>query len=558
MTPVPLYSTESIKAIEKAYVAEQGIELYELMERAGSGAFEHIRRLYPDANHWLIATGSGNNAGDGLVVARKALEAGFSVTLVALKPYEEFAGDPQAAWEKLQQVSSELVSHQAFERLSLGEFTDLAEPSYEIVVDALLGTGVQGNLREEYAELITGLNLLLCPRVALDIPTGVFADSGCGNSGESGDVSDYKNQTLAFKADVTISFVALKSGQLMNHALEYQGRLICDDLGIRDVKTYGESPALNYRQLANVKDALPQRSSVGSKFDCGHSLIIGGGENLGGAAILSAKAAIKTGAGLVSCWLDSTNRSAALSCCPEVMWQGVDDLQIDGRQNEIEHYLLSQLSRFQVVALGPGLGRDEKARHTFEQVIRAMADNDVPLVLDADGLYWLAKCPLELPKYTIISPHAGEAVRLLNAQQEDVQHTGRIEPQLSVDTAYIEQNRIKVAEDLALKYNAICVLKGAGTIVSNGDRTDITAGAHPAMMTAGLGDVLTGLIASLIAQRASSHYQKGCLQKANLQEIAVLATELHFVAAKSAAGERHRGLLASEVIEELNVWINKL
>ncbi|WP_223670888.1 NAD(P)H-hydrate dehydratase [Kangiella shandongensis] len=531
MSPQPLFSVDSIKAIEAAYVQRQGMELYELMERAGASAFAQIQKHTNGTGDWLIATGAGNNAGDGLVVARLALQAGFNVTLLALKPYAEFSGDPVRAWSALQQQVQKTSAHQQFEIVQLAAFEEHQQP-FDVVVDALLGTGVEGVLREDYREAITALNHIKAVKVALDIPTGIYADSG--------GVAEYEGRPTAFWADLTVSFVALKTGQAMNDALQYQGKLVLESLGVRDSLSYGQDAEAWKLSLSQIQSLIPQRSMTSSKFDCGHFLLIGGGEHLGGAAILSATSAIKTGAGMVSCWLSQDNQTAALASCPEVMWRGFTETE------DMAAELSAQLTRFQAIAIGPGLGRGETARRRFEQVLYTIKDRDVPLVVDADGLYWLAKGDYQLPANSVLTPHAGEGVRLLNAQEQDVLASGRIEPQLSVDTAYVEQNRIKVAENLARKYNSICLLKGAATIISNGTETYITAGAHPAMSTAGLGDVLTGLMGSLLAQGVE------------LMEAALLSSELHFAAGQSAAGARDRGVLASEVSDELNVLINQL
>lgn len=541
MSASPVFSVDNIKNIEAAYVKQKGIELYQLMERAGEQAFRQIKTRFPDIHHYLIATGAGNNAGDGLVVARHALQAGCSVTLVALKDYQDFEGDPLRAWQALESVLTDTASHnkktnQSFEVIDFEGFLELDIEQFEIVVDALLGTGVSMPLRPQYADLIVRLNDIHCPKIALDIPTGIYADSGCVAT----ERTDEGELEVAFHADYTLCFVALKAGQLLNSALHYQGQLIVDDLGIDDVMSYGYPAEAQHIELIDVQSQLIARQFAGSKFDCGHVLLVGGGEHLGGAIILSATTAIKSGAGIVSCWLEVSNRSAALAHCPEVMWRGLTT------KDEVGEELEQQVGRFQSIVLGPGLGRDARANKCFSAAIKVLRESESSLVLDADGLYWLAQHPLDLPSNTVITPHAGEAVRLLNARQEDVLASGRIEPQLSVDTAYVEHNRIKVAEELARKYQVICVLKGAGTVISDGDKTYLTAGAHPAMMTAGLGDVLAGLIGSLIAQGVS------------VMDAAVLATSLHFEAAKSVANGRHRGVLASEVIDELNVWINRL
>lgn len=540
----PLFSVSSIKAIEADYVKQQGIELYELMTRAGARAFERVRLQAPDASHWLIATGAGNNAGDGLVVAKHALNAGFDVTLVALKPYHEFSGDPERAWNELE--ATNISPHQSLNILSLEQFQDLGNLVVDIAVDALLGTGVKGELRKEYRELIHILNALDCYRVSLDIPTGIYAESGCvATAVEADEYGKKRSVETAFRADATVSFVALKTGQMLNQALAYQGQLIVEDLGIKSPLSFSKKSQANYVELKAVQHQLPKRSVTGSKFDCGHTLVVGGGKHLGGAAILSATTAIKSGSGMVSCWLDSSNQGAALSHCPEVMWLGFQSAQ------EVSSLLEEQLERFQAVALGPGLGRDKKAESVFAEVLIALKSHKTSTVFDADALYWLAQKPTTLFETSVITPHAGEAARLMNAREEDVLSTGRIEPQLSVDTAYVNNNRVKVAETLAKKYQTVCVLKGAGTVVSDGQRSFVTAGAHPAMITAGLGDVLTGLIASFMSQAQPQTSDE-------VLNLALLATNLHYEAAVSAANERTRGMLASEVIDELTLWINRL
>lgn len=525
----PLFSVDSIKTIERAFVEQQGIALYELMQRAGAAAFERARGLWPQASHWVIATGAGNNAGDGLVVARHALRAGFDVTLIALKPYSEFEGDPQQAWQELLSIKKE--AHQRFDILGYEEALEKDLSFGDVVVDALLGTGVKGDLKEPYCQIIEKLNQLNCAKLALDIPTGIYADSG--------NCAKKEGLDTVFSADATVSFVGLKVGQRLNHALAHQGQLILEPLGVRNPLAFGVTAEAWWSDIHHLKSKLPRRSEVGSKFDCGHALIVGGGQHLGGAAMLSSTTALRTGAGLVSCWLHQDNQSAALAHCPEVMWRGFSS---GADFNELRN-----LERYQSLGFGPGLGRDDVAGQIFTNLMSSVVDNDIDCVLDADALYWLAeKSSTKLPERVIITPHAGEARRLLNAQQDDVLSSGRIEPQLSVDTAYIEHNRLKVARQLAKQYQAICVLKGAGTVISDGEQTFVVAGASAAMMTAGLGDVLTGLITSFIAQGAEP------------MDAALLATELHYEAAIVAAGNRRRGVVASEVIEALNVWINQL
>lgn len=525
----PLFSADSIKSIERAFVKQEGIELYELMQRAGASAFEQARRLWPQASRWLVATGAGNNAGDGLVVARHALLAGLDVTLIAVKPYSELRGDSQKAWQELLSIKKDL--HQNFEILGLKQALDTDLSSADLVIDALLGTGVTGELKDEYCQILDKLNVLSSAKIALDMPTGIYADSGlCATK---------NGKDTVFSADVTVSFVALKIGQRLNQALQYQGQLLLETLGVRHALSFGKEPEAYCCNLQQLKKKLPARYEVGSKFDCGHALLIGGGAYLGGAVILSASAALKSGAGMVSGWIHHSQQVAGLSVCPEIMWRGYN--------NDSDFKELADFSRYQAVGFGPGLGRDSTAEKIFLDVITKLQATDIPCVLDADGLYWLAKyTSLPLPVQCVLTPHVGEACRLLNAQEEDVFSTGRIEPQLSVDTAYVAQNRIKVAQTLAKKYSAICVLKGAGTVISNGQQTIVLAGAHAAMMTPGLGDVLTGLITSLIAQGTKPW------------DAALLATQLHYEAAVSVAGSRRRGVTASEVIEASSNLINQL
>ncbi len=489
---LPVFSSNTIKHIEQASVEREQIELFELMQRAGQAAFDLLQDKWPAVRKLLVVTGSGNNAGDALTVARLAIESGYQVQLVAIRPLDQLSGDAELAWQQLQSLDYELID---IERVGV----------CDLIIDGILGTGFNGELRPAYRNTIQRLNLLKLeqqiPILSLDIASGIYADSGLADR-------DY------IQADATISYIASKLGHWLDYGLDARGELFHATLGadyfFQDQQKDKFSPVTYKLCAKHLAQQLPKRHRNIYKNQAGHLLCIGGTKGTVGAILLTAETAIKSGAGMVTCGLDVEAINAALSRCPEVMWQAPDA--------ELRH-------QYQALALGPGLGSTDWAKELFNKFMQMPC----PKVIDADALYWLAKNQhpaLEMTE-SVLTPHLGEAATLL-----------------SWDTAKVRQDRLVAAKTIANQYQTVVVLKGAGTIVTDGERSVIASGAHPAMATAGLGDVLTGLIGSLLVQGLDAW------------QAAILGVQIHFMAAQRAAGTRDRGMLASELIPQINQLIN--
>lgn len=498
----PVFTADNIKVIEQAAAKAQGLAMFELMQRAGRAAFDCLEREWPLAHRIVVVTGSGNNAGDGLVFARLAAEAGMQVTLVPIKPLNDLKGDAATAWQKLEPF-----------KLDLREPDSTLFEQADVIVDALLGTGFQGALRDGYADVIQQINQSGVPVLALDLPSGVYADSGlCAE--------------FHIKAEHTISFIFYKVCQVINEGLAAQGELHLVTLGVSQSKFYQQNPIAWKQSYSDVIGEIPERSATTYKQACGHLLCVGGDFNMGGAIMLATETALRSGAGLVTTFLHPDNRSAALGFCPEAMWHGVAFEELS-----FNSLIDANPNQFNAVVLGPGLGRSEWGRQVFEQSLAYVIQNGLPCLIDGDGLYWLQRSLEQgsgLPHPLIVTPHVGEAARLL-----------------SWDTAKVCEDRISAAQAITNRYQCICLLKGAGTILADGRQVVIAAGAHPAMATAGLGDVLSGLIGSLLVQGMSPW------------DATRVATSIHFAAGVEAAGDRVRGMLASELIESIHYLVNR-
>ncbi|HEY9030771.1 MAG TPA: NAD(P)H-hydrate dehydratase [Kangiella sp.] len=500
----PVFTADSIKVIEQAAAKAQGFALFELMQRAGRAAYDCLEREWPLAHRIVVVTGSGNNAGDGLVLARLATEAGMQVTLVPIKPLNELSGDAAMAWKQLESFN-----------LTQRQPDSMIFEQADVIVDALLGTGFKGQLRDNYAEVIEQINQSGMPVLALDLPSGVYADSG--SCAEPHIIADH-----------TVSFIFYKVCQVINEGLAAQGELHLVTLSVSQSHFYQQQPVAWKQSYSDVMDEIPQRSATAYKHACGHLLCVGSDFTMGGAIMLATETALRSGAGLVTTFLHPDNRSAALGFCPEAMWHGVAFEELS-----FNSLIDASPKQFDALVLGPGLGRSEWGRQVFEQSFAFAIQQKMPCLIDGDGLYWLQLSleqdpELKLPQPLIVTPHVGEAARLL-----------------SWDTAKVSEDRINAAQVIAARYNCICLLKGAGTILADGQQVVIAGGAHPAMATAGLGDVLSGLIGSLLVQGMSPW------------DATRVATSIHFTAGVETAGDRVRGMLASELIESIHYWVNR-
>ncbi len=482
-----LHTVEQLREIDRAALVALDISGVELMRRASSAALSSLRRHWPDVRRICVHCGPGNNGGDGFLLAVLAREAGLQVDVVALTPASH--GDAVAARAAWEQGGSQVHSWDVNATL----------PIAELHVDALYGIGLNRAPEAVAASLIERINADGVPILALDVPSGLDADNGhCPGT--------------TVRADLTVTFIAHKRGLHTGRAVDCIGELELATLGV-PAAVFAHVPC-DARLLA--AELLPPRNRYANKGSFGHVLVIGGGQGMAGAVHLAGESALRTGAGLVSVATRAENVFALNAARPELMAHGVDGPQA----------LQALLERVDVLALGPGLGQSAWSHALWLTAL----ESGKPLVLDADGLNLLAREPRRFAAPVVLTPHPGEAARLL-----DVSITG------------IEQDRFAAAREIACRYGAVAVLKGAGSLVADPDgRLDVCPWGNPGMASGGMGDLLTGIIAALLAQGCSP-WQAACI-----------GVGLHARAGDMAAQAGERGLLASDLLAPLRALGNDL
>ena len=481
-----LYTAEQVRGIDYAAIHELGIAGYELMCRAGRAVVDVACDRLPDARHWLIMCGPGNNGGDGYVVARLAQQAGIDVTLCSLIDPRELKGDAARAYSDWQAVGGEVVQWPLPE-----------DGSYDLALDALLGTGIDRVVGGEFHRAITYLNQLTCPKLAIDIPSGLNADTGCPMG-------------CATRAVSTVTFVGRKRGMYTADGPDYCGEVSFDDLAIpakaASTQADGAGTLLSSGFLA---ETLKPRTRNSHKGSFGRVLAVGGISGMGGAIRLCGEAALRSGAGRVTLATSPTHATMVNLGRPELMVNAIDS----------DTDLLSKLDSDFVVAVGPGLGMTDWSASLLDTCLASA----LPLVVDADGLNLLAQRSSQPPVHRdnwILTPHPAEAARLLACEVSDIQ-----------------KDRVTSAVAIARRFGACVVLKGCGTVVADpsGDYA-ICAAGNPGMATAGSGDVLTGIIVALLGQGLScfnaaragvlSHATAGDLAADKLGEMAMMAGDI--------------------------------
>jgi hydroxyethylthiazole kinase-like uncharacterized protein yjeF len=492
--PTAIYSAAQVRALDAWEIEKRRVPGYTLMTRAAEAALKLLRARWPQARRVAVVCGAGNNGGDGYVLARLAQATGLETLVLAAVPPDKLAGDArraQADW-----LAAGGNAH---------PFDSEALSGSDVIVDGLLGTGFRPPARPETLAVIRAINAARRPVLALDIPSGVDADSGA--VGEE-----------AVRAELTLSFVGFKSGQFLGAGPEHTGVLLLDDLGVVAPVQREFAPLMHRIDESEIAATLPRRARDAHKGSSGRVLVVGGAGGMPGAVHLAGIAALRSGAGLVTVAGAAENLVAVTAAQPELIY-----LPVDAGTN-----LDEAVRAANVVAVGPGLGTGEWGQRVWSQVLTLRPP---AVVVDADALNLLAREPQRLPADWIITPHPGEAARLLG-----------------VEIRAVQADRLVAVRELHARYGAVTVLKGAGTLVASGpaDAIDlhICDRGNPGMATAGMGDVLTGVIAALRAQGAEA---------ALAARIGVL---LHALAGDSAAQGGQRGLIASDVLAELRGWVN--
>ncbi|QDP71821.1 NAD(P)H-hydrate dehydratase [Legionella israelensis] len=486
-----LYQCEQIRCCEDMAINQYNISEHTLMLRAGEAAFETVLKRFPHIQRMAIFCGAGNNAGDGYVLARLAQQYGLSVKIYQLKSPENL---PSAA--------AHAAMHAMVDNIPCAWLDEPFDTEVDLIVDALLGIGLQGEVRGEMMGAINLINETELPVIALDIPSGLNADTG-------------QVYNCCVRADCTICFIGRKTGMYTLDGPDHCGEIYCADLQLQDILEQLPFYALQLtRQTIDLP--LPPRKKNCHKGDFGHALVVGGGPGMPGAVALAAKAALRTGAGAVTVATRPEHITGVLPFCPEIMVHGVRS----------ENELKPLLRKATVCILGPGLGVDEWGKKLFHAAITAQ----LPMIIDASALRLLAEHP-QIDDNWILTPHPGEGGALL-----------------SCTAAEIQKDRFEAVEKLQKQYGGVIILKGAGSIVRtvNAENFVCIAG-NAGMATAGMGDILNGIIAGLLAQGLS------------LSESAKAGVWLHaHVADQIVQRQGERGLLASDLLAQFPKFINGL
>lgn len=483
-----LYNIDALRMLEARGIALCDGDGFALMMRAGEAAWRCVLAHWPQAKRIVVVCGPGNNGGDGYVLARHAQASGCDVRVLRLLGHTPATPLAERACDEYLASDGRLVE-------SLDALTNA-----DLIVDALFGIGLSRAPDASTSGLIEAINAQSAPVFSLDVPSGVDARNG-------------SRPGTAIVAMRTLQFIAAHRVLVTGDALEQVGELELATLDLPAALFEGVEVTAHACTVEALQTMLPLRARNSHKGRNGHVLCIGGDHGGGGAVLLAAEAALRCGAGLVSVATRAEHVSALLSHRPEIMAHAIasaDDLHV-------------LLARADVVSIGPGLGQAEWGRALFDAV---MASHK-PRVIDADALNLLAQTPRMLRPHDVMTPHPGEAARLLDCE-----------------TADIQRDRFAAAQALCERYGAQIVLKGAGTIIGSPDARPVVIDAgNPGMGVGGMGDLLTGCIAALLAQGLSP-----C-------EAATAGTLLHSAAGDAAAGEDgERGLLPSDLLP----WLRRL
>jgi len=491
LLPREIHTASQVRQLEASALVD-GVTGYTLMKRAGAAAFSVLRQRWPLARALVVVVGPGNNGGDGMVLARLAHQAGLDVRVMMVGGAAAARGEAREAFVDLRAVGLE---PQMLDPVALAKA--------DLVIDALLGIGARAPLGPELRAAIEAINSAGRRVFALDLPSGLDPDTG--------------HVMPAVRATATLTFIALKQGMFLGEGPEHCGDLQFDALQVARAPIEPALRRLAYDVLAESMSPRPRRSH---KSQFGRVLVVGGGKGMPGAIRLAAEAALRVGAGLVTVASLPEHLAAVTAPRPELMFCALHDASD----------VTAAMANADVVAVGPGLGRDAWSAAVLQAVLNAHIPNQ-RLVLDADALNLIATMP-EPPCRDdwVLTPHPGEAARMLG-----------------VPAAAVEEDRLGALQALCRRYGGIVVLKGAGTLLGAAGQVPRLCGhGNPGMSVPGMGDVLTGAVAGFLVQGERPF------------EAAAGAVYAHAVAGDHCARSGLRGMLALEVVQELRVVLAQL
>ncbi|WP_081848101.1 NAD(P)H-hydrate dehydratase [Microbulbifer sp. HZ11] len=490
-----LYSAAAVRQLDQLVISQQQIPAIALMKRAGRAAFDCLRSRWPEVSAIQVFCGGGNNGGDGYVIAGLAAQRQIPVTVFVGVPADKLKGEALEAYGFAEREGAKLVN-------SLNEMP--AAEKNTVLVDALLGTGFSGALRAPMDAAVAHINGSGAPVLAVDLPSGLNADSGFVESDD-----------CAVHADATVTFIGRKAGLFLGRGPALTGEVVFEGLGAA-AEIYSQVPSLLTRHTGESLKRLPARAVDSYKNQFGHVMIVGGDHGFGGAAMMAAEAAARAGSGLISLATRPEHVMASLTRRPEVMAHPV----VSGQELE------PLLETPDVIAVGPGLGQSPWSEQLLARAGRAKA----ALVVDADALNILAGgrvlAGVKRDDW-VLTPHIGEAARLLG-----------------ISNAEVSADPVAAAGAIQEKFSGVVILKGAGTVIAHADGVDVINTGNPGMASGGMGDLLTGVIASLIGQGM------------DLPAAARLGVWLHGEAGNRAAADGLRGLLATDLLPHIRALVD--
>ena len=514
-----------MRQIDQDTIDGIGIPGIVLMETAGSAIVRAIQQSYPTCQRIGILIGKGNNGGDGLVIARQLAHTGRDVHLFLVSPPESFTGEAEINLQIAKNLGlpiETILADTAFYDTGTGFPTTLA--SCGLLVDAIFGTGLRGTVRNPIAIVIKTINNLSIPILSVDLPSGLDADTG-------------HPLGTCVRADRTVTIGLPKRGLLVHPGAELAGKLEIVDIGFPEQVVDAQGIKVNRTTTAEVSQWVPPRPSASHKGTYGRVLVVAGSTGMTGAAALASEAALRTGAGLVTLATPKHLNPILEGLLPEVMTLPLPETEVGSLSVSATSTLLEFAEKTKsVLAIGPGLSQHPDTVALVHQLVRENREQKLGrrMVVDADGLNALSRTPETislLGSETVLTPHPGEMARLTSS---------------SVPS--LEADRIRTAQQFASEHSLTLVLKGAPTVTGlpNGD-VWINATGNAGMATGGMGDILTGIIAGLIAQGHAS------------ETAAVLGVYLHGLAGDIAAEAfGMHGLIASDVLKAVPKAISSL
>ncbi len=491
MRDLQIVTAQEMRLLDRLTIKEKGISSFQLMTQAGNGIFHYIinEKLISLSDNILVVSSTGNNGGDGLIVASLLVNTGINVKVVLLGDKAKQSEENRLAYTECENKGLNIINITNESDIEL--FTQLVDES-TLIIDGIFGTGLNNNVRGLYQQAIMRINRSYAQVISIDLPSGINADNGLV----------MKN---AVKATHTIIIQNYKQGNLLNDALDFSGKMHLIDIGILQ-NLYPEPQVLLHSIYLNNK--IPKRTRNSHKYHFGSILTIGGSKGMMGAPLLAAMAALKTGSGLSGVSYNEKYLRYISNPYPEIMvnsFLGIEDIP-------------SQVRKKSAIVFGPGLGKNDEVNI---DVLSYLLSLDIPLIVDADGIYYLKQLIKEYSTRPnlIITPHNQEMATFLGVDIEDV----KVEPVL-------------FAKNIAHTYNMTVVLKGSCTIITNNEETYFSIHGNPGMASAGTGDVLTGIIASLLGRGFSSleacklgvliHSKAGELAKDEFGEESMTASDL--------------------------------